>query len=105
MITASALLADSDSGKGSPIGLLVVLLLVIAVYFLWRSMNRHLRKVQTPPEPEGRPRPSEAGAASSRPSRAAAPPARPSLTVAADSRGWPVTGRRSLLGPDAPDRL
>jgi len=41
-------LADSDVGKGSPIGLLVVLLLIVAVYFLYRSMNRHLRKV--PPE-------------------------------------------------------
>jgi type II secretory pathway component PulC len=41
-------LADSDAGKGSPIGLLVVLLLIVAVYFLYRSMNRHLRKV--PPQ-------------------------------------------------------
>jgi len=47
-MTAAILLADSDTGKGSPIGLLVVLLLVIAVYFLWRSMNRHLKKVQPP---------------------------------------------------------
>ena len=46
--SASAVLADSDVGKGSPIGLLVVLLLIVAVYFLYRSMNRHLRKV--PPE-------------------------------------------------------
>lgn len=38
-------LADSDVGKGSPIGLLVVLLLAVAVYFLYRSMNRHLRNV------------------------------------------------------------
>jgi hypothetical protein len=44
----AASLADSDVGKGSPIGLLVVLLLIVAVYFLYRSMNRHLRKV--PPE-------------------------------------------------------
>ena len=44
----SRVLADSDVGKGSPIGLLVVLLLIVAVYFLYRSMNRHLRKV--PPE-------------------------------------------------------
>lgn len=42
---ASRVLADSDVGKGSPIGLLVVLLLVVAVYFLYRSMNRHLRNV------------------------------------------------------------
>ncbi|HEX2902257.1 MAG TPA: hypothetical protein VHO01_02265 [Jatrophihabitans sp.] len=68
MISA-LVLADSDSGKGSPIGLFVVLVLVIAVYFLWRSMNRHLKKVQaqrdqeiTPPDepqpptgPEGPP--------------------------------------------------
>lgn len=50
MISAGLVLADSDGGKGSPIGLLVVLLLVIAVYFLWRSMNRHLKNVATPPE-------------------------------------------------------
>ncbi|MDQ1720421.1 MAG: hypothetical protein QOI26_155 [Pseudonocardiales bacterium] len=42
---APTLLADSDTGKGSPIGLFVVLLLVVAVYFLYRSMSRHLRKV------------------------------------------------------------
>jgi type II secretory pathway component PulC len=54
-------LADSDAGKGSPIGLLVVLLLVVAVYFLYRSMNRHLRKVpaqfddQQPPASDNQP--------------------------------------------------
>ncbi|HTZ43232.1 MAG TPA: hypothetical protein VMB79_05165 [Jatrophihabitans sp.] len=45
LAAGAALLADSDTGKGSPIGLLVVLILVVAVYFLWRSMNRHLGKV------------------------------------------------------------
>jgi len=34
-----------DFGKASPIGLLVVVLLVIATLFLLRSMNRQLRKV------------------------------------------------------------
>jgi type II secretory pathway component PulC len=60
------LLADSDTGKGSPIGLLVVLLLIVAVYFLYRSMNRHLRNVpgrfdkqQPPDEPERGPEPPE----------------------------------------------
>jgi hypothetical protein len=52
-------LADSDAGKGSPIGLLVVLLLVVAVYFLYRSMNRHLRKVpgefDRPERPDSQP--------------------------------------------------
>jgi hypothetical protein len=41
----SALLADTDQGKGSPIGLFVVIVLVIAVYFLYRSMSRHIKKV------------------------------------------------------------
>jgi hypothetical protein len=51
-------LADSDTGKGSPIGFFVVLVLVIAVYFLYRSMNRHLKKVPDsfePPPPVGEP--------------------------------------------------
>jgi hypothetical protein len=42
---ASVLLAASDTGKGSPIGLFVVLLLLIAVYLLYRSMTGHLRRL------------------------------------------------------------
>lgn len=42
---AAVLLAESDSGKGSPIGLFVVLLLVIAVFLLYRSMTGHLRRL------------------------------------------------------------
>ena len=34
-----------DFGKASPIGLLVVVLLLIGVFALVRSMNRHLRRV------------------------------------------------------------
>lgn len=45
--SAVVVLADSDTGKGSPIGLFILLLLVVAVYFLYRSMSRHLRKVPT----------------------------------------------------------
>jgi hypothetical protein len=47
-VTASGspvLLAASDAGKGSPIGLFVVLLLVIAVYLLYRSMSGHIRRL------------------------------------------------------------
>jgi hypothetical protein len=54
----SVLLADSDTGKGSPIGFFVVLVLVIAVYFLYRSLNRHLKRVPDsfePPLPAGEP--------------------------------------------------
>jgi hypothetical protein len=34
-----------DFGKASPFGLIVVVLLLIAVFFLVWSMNRHLRKL------------------------------------------------------------
>jgi hypothetical protein len=42
---SAAVLAESDTGKGSPIGLFVVLLLIIAVYFLYRSMSGHIRRL------------------------------------------------------------
>ena len=42
---AAVLLAASDTGKGSPIGLFVVLLLVIATYLLYRSMSGHIRRL------------------------------------------------------------
>ncbi len=44
-VTGPVLLAASDTGKGSPIGLFVVLLLVIATYLLYRSMASHIRRV------------------------------------------------------------
>jgi Na+-transporting methylmalonyl-CoA/oxaloacetate decarboxylase gamma subunit len=34
-----------DFGKSSPVGLLVVLLLLVAVAFLIRSMTKHLKRV------------------------------------------------------------
>jgi len=49
-------LADSDTGKGSPIGFFVVLVLLIAVYFLYRSMNRHLKRVPSSFEPPPAPK-------------------------------------------------
>ena len=44
-----------DFGKSSPVGLLVVLLLLVAVAFLVRSMTKHLKRVPAsfdPPESE-----------------------------------------------------
>jgi hypothetical protein len=38
-------LAASDKDKGSPVGLFVVLVLCVAVYFLYRSLSKHLRRV------------------------------------------------------------
>jgi hypothetical protein len=43
--TALAVLLADDKGKGSPIGLFVVLALCVVVYLLYRSMAKHLRKV------------------------------------------------------------
>jgi len=45
-----------DFGKSSPVGLLVVLLLLVAVVFLIRSMTKHLRRV---PESFDEPSPDE----------------------------------------------
>ncbi len=38
--------SDSDVGKAGPMALLIILLLVVACYFLFRSMSRHLRRVR-----------------------------------------------------------
>jgi hypothetical protein len=45
LAAAHVVLADSDKGRGSPIGLFVILVLCVAVYFLWRSLNRHLKRI------------------------------------------------------------
>ncbi|MDI3315356.1 MAG: hypothetical protein QJR12_14120 [Mycobacterium sp.] len=34
-----------DFGKASPVGLLIIVLLLLGTVFLIRSMNRHLRKI------------------------------------------------------------
>jgi hypothetical protein len=44
-MSTAAVLAASDTGKGSPIGLFVVLVLIIAVYLLYRSMTGHIRRL------------------------------------------------------------
>ncbi|BDB44606.1 MULTISPECIES: hypothetical protein [Mycobacterium] len=41
-----------DFGKASPLGLLIVVLLVVATVFLVRSMNRQLRKVPPSFDPQ-----------------------------------------------------
>ena len=65
-LAALALLADEaphnsgpDFGKAGPFGLLVVVLLLIAVLFLVRSMNRHLKKLPESFDP-GHPEPDQA---------------------------------------------
>ncbi|NUS44125.1 MAG: hypothetical protein HOQ24_10610 [Mycobacteriaceae bacterium] len=41
-----------EFGKASPLGLVVVLLLLIGTAFLVRSMNNHLKRLPTSFEPE-----------------------------------------------------
>ncbi len=47
---AFAVLADDDSGgeskKAGPIALLVIVLLAISCFFLFRSMSKHLKRVR-----------------------------------------------------------
>jgi hypothetical protein len=52
----------TEAREASPIALVLVLLLLVALIFLVRSMNKHLRKVpssfmasETTPDPETRP--------------------------------------------------
>jgi hypothetical protein len=46
-MSAAMILARSGEGwKSGPIGLAVILLLCVAVYFLFKSMSKHLRKVR-----------------------------------------------------------
>jgi hypothetical protein len=47
MSTTAVILARSGEGwKSGPIGLAVILALCVAVYFLFKSMSKHLRKVR-----------------------------------------------------------
>jgi hypothetical protein len=55
-----ALAAKSgEAAKAGPIGLVVIILLCIACYFLFKSMSKHLRRVRdefpadAPPPPNG----------------------------------------------------
>ncbi|MFI9011891.1 hypothetical protein ACIGNX_32100 [Actinosynnema sp. NPDC053489] len=47
---------QEDFGKSSPLGLLILVLFFIAVFFLVKSMNKHLRKLPASfDEPEPKP--------------------------------------------------
>lgn len=57
---SGAVLAAPEPGKAAPLGLLVVLLLGVVVYFLARSMGKHLKRVPAsfdPSEEEREPDP------------------------------------------------
>ncbi len=77
-----------DYGKASPIGLLVVLLLLLGVFALMISMNRQLRKVpasfdETVPEASRTPETPEVGLTPETPQTAETPQA-PEATDAVD---------------------
>jgi hypothetical protein len=46
-----------DFGKSSPVGFVVLLLFFVAVIFLVRSMNKHLRRVPESFDPPAQPSP------------------------------------------------
>ncbi len=76
LTTAVSVLADPpknsgpDFGKASPLGLLVVVLLLIGVFILVWSMNRHLKKL--PKSFDGEPADGEASDADAGEARARA---------------------------------
>ncbi|HTF47289.1 MAG TPA: hypothetical protein VK735_07565 [Pseudonocardia sp.] len=79
-----------EFGGSSPIGLVVTLLMLVALIFLVRSMNKHLRKVPPSfePEPEQR-EPAESAESAGSP----VPGARPSPEQGArPSPGSPTDG-------------
>jgi hypothetical protein len=45
-VLATTLLADGENKKSGPLGLVVILVLCVACYFLFKSMSKHLRKVR-----------------------------------------------------------
>jgi hypothetical protein len=48
-----------DYGKSAPVGLVVIIVFFIAVFFLVRSMNKHLRRVPASFDPPAEERPDE----------------------------------------------
>jgi len=85
-LAVSVTVLDGDGGgeakKAGPIALVVILLLAVACYFLFRSMTRHLRKVREqfpedkpaePTKPEDEP-PSNNGSSSAQPGRGPSSP-------------------------------
>jgi hypothetical protein len=67
IVEAAAVLAASPTGKAGPVALFVLILLCVSVYFLMRSMTRHLRKVREgfpgdPPPADREPAPPTTGA-------------------------------------------
>lgn len=57
LLAGSVLAAGGEAKKSGPLGLVVILVLCVACYFLFKSMSKHLRTVredfpdQLPPEP------------------------------------------------------
>lgn len=52
MLLAEEVNRGPDYGKASPVGLLIVVLLLLGVFALIRSMNRHLKKVPSSFDPQ-----------------------------------------------------
>ncbi len=46
VLLAGSLAKSGEAAKAGPIGLVVILVLCIACYFLFKSMSKHLRRVR-----------------------------------------------------------
>ncbi len=75
-----------DFGKASPVGLLVVVVLLIATLFLLRSMNRQLKKVPKTFDPE-HPEPDQAADEGTDTAGEDQPPGRPNGSARAPGPG------------------
>jgi hypothetical protein len=52
VVLPMAMAVDKDKVNPGALGFIVVALLGVATWLLIKSMNRHLRRVNIPPEPE-----------------------------------------------------
>lgn len=83
-----------DYGKASPVGLLVLLLLLVAAFLLWRSMSRQLKKVPASFDTQASdaPEAAESGSPSDESAPAAAPEAGGPDAAATREAGGPDSG-------------
>ena len=66
-MTMLQLAKTSEGSKSGPLGLVLILVLCVACYFLFKSMSKHLRKVREEFPTELPPPPGTAAAASAEP--------------------------------------
>lgn len=79
-LASSVLAATGEAAKSGPLGLLIILVLCVICYFLFKSMSRHLKRVREDFPGQERPARSDAP-----PAPPAEPPATPADAPPADA--------------------